>query len=118
MTENTETISNIKKPKTQVSTPTILLMLSIFKLLMISTNKQLVKHTLCLHSAFLLRCSARLAIPHKEAVTRITQAGAVRTACGFSVVVGSAVATSPVSERKLSGAKARAEQVREACKRD
>ena len=45
MIENTETISNIKKPKTQVSTPTILLMLSIFKLLMISTNKQLVKHT-------------------------------------------------------------------------
>ena len=59
-----------------------------------------------------------MAIPHKEAVTRITQAGTVRTACGFSVVVGGAVATSPGSERKLSGAKARAEQVREACKRD
>lgn len=87
-------------------------MLSTFKLLMISTNKQLVKHTLCLHSAFLLRCSKRLAIPHKEAVTRITQAGTIRTACGFSVVIRSAVATSLVSERKLSGANARAEEVR------
>ena len=87
-------------------------MLSIFKLLIISTNKQLVKHTLCLHSAFCLRCSKRLAIPHKEAVTRITQAGTIKTACGFSVVISSAVATTSVSERKLSGAKARAEEVR------
>lgn len=87
-------------------------MLSIFKLLIISRSKQLVKHTLCLHSAFLLRCSKRLAIPYKEAVTRITQAGTIKTACGFSVVISSAAATTSVSERKLNGAKARAEEVR------
>lgn len=39
-------------------------------------------------------------------------AGTIKTACGFSVVIRSAAATTSVSERKLNGAKARAEEVR------